>query len=255
MGVRDHRLRVAIVIRRTPMQIAQLTIAGVTGVIAGCSLVLPATAPEPAFRDSAAASCTLELAEARKSRSAAPNGEVGSPLIATLAGDPSDDRAIRSGNRIMLVRGQDPNPGMTNDPAAVTVEIAAAAGSATAQEWIRDGSAVHLRAMAPRAGGLGTSDRQTAAAAGGGLVIYKADTPNPNRPTTCDPLLRDGDFVLVWSALSQAWVTIANSALDVQARSPQAVAHCRESQERCYTDRYGAPVCASFYTCAPATEL
>ena len=238
------------------MQIVQLAIASITGVVAGCSWVLPNTAPEPGLIDLAAASCTLELAEARKSRGAAPNGAVADPLVVTLAGDRNNNRAVRSGTRIMLARGQDSNPGTTNDPAAAMVEITAVAGSSTAQEWIRDGSAVQLRATVPRAGELGTSDRQSvdAAAAGGGFVIYKADTPNPNRPTTCDPLLRDGDFVLIWSAPSQAWVTVANGALEVQARSPQAIVHCRESQERCYTDRYGAPLCANFYSCAPATE-
>ena len=209
--------------------------------LGGCAWILPKPTPPAGPGDSVTSMCTLDLAEARKAAGAAvAGGTPAEPLIIALDDGPSADRAIRSGHRVLLQRATTTNHAMTpgEDTAVVTINAVDAAGDA--QRWLIDRSVVRV---APRA--IRPEPEFE-------FLLLKADMPSPNRPTTCDGLLRDGDYVFLQSTTSRRWAAIRHGELTLQNEPVAADRPCREPRESCYTDRYGAVLCVNYFACGGA---
>ncbi len=207
-------------------------------ILHGCAWVLPKPSlPPPQIAGSAA--CTLDLAEARKAESGALlANRVGEPLTITLADREPGDRGIHVSTPIIL-RG---TPRGGDGP---VLTIAAVDGRTAPLVPVRDGSIVRLGTASAGAG--------AGASAAAGLTAFhllKADTPSPNRPTTCDALVRDGDFVLLQTIDASAWIGLRSGALTALGRPGGDGAACHTARERCETDRGGSPVCVNYYACA-----
>ena len=81
------------------------------------------------------------------------------------------------------------------------------------------------------------------------LVIYKADAPDPNRPTTCDRHVRDGDYVFVrapnqdeWAALDLSgalYLPPASSKPCPTSDSDAESQRCPQDDEVCSSDQRG----------------
>jgi hypothetical protein len=200
--------------------------------------------------------CTLELAEARKGRSVAIFGDgAAEPLVISLEGGPSSDRAIRGG-AVIALRGVSAVGQERMQPTdGVSMAIEPVAGPGDARDWIHDGSLVRLTAppdviAAGRGAGAGRGQNGESAPQPEPMIIFKADRPTPNRPTTCDGRLRDGDFVFLQAITPRRWIDLRSGALVARSDYAPAEADCRQPRELCYTDRYGALLCVNYFTCA-----
>jgi hypothetical protein len=86
------------------------------------------------------------------------------------------------------------------------------------------------------------------------FIIFKADVPDPTRPTTCDEQIRDEDFVFMRMLAPSTWVSVAATGiLQVQpapagTRPVPAGSNtnplCAREEEHCHTDSRGGLVCA-----------
>jgi hypothetical protein len=86
------------------------------------------------------------------------------------------------------------------------------------------------------------------------FIIYKADVPDPTRPTTCDAQIRDEDFVFMRALDPSTWAGVtATGSLEVQRGRPGRTTvpdgsnknpDCAREEERCHTDAHGGLVCA-----------
>lgn len=204
-------------------------------VLNGCAWVLPKPSPPPPPIAGSAA-CTLDLAEVRKGESGALlANRVGEPLTITLADREPGDRGIYVSTPVIL-RG---TPRGGDGP---VLTITAVDGQTAPLVPVRDGSIVSLGAASVGAGA-------NPAAGLTAFQVLKADTPSPNRPTTCDALVRDGDFVLLQTVDARAWVGLRSGVLTALGRPGRDGAACHTARERCETDRGGSPVCVNYYAC------
>ena len=99
----------------------------------------------------------------------------------------------------------------------------------------------------------GAASASVAAAQASDMVIGKADVPDQTRPTTCDSLIRDGDFVFLRAIQTNTWVNVhADGGLYTQsvpyslrpgASGSDGGAKCARDRELCSTDRDGGLVC------------
>lgn len=222
-----------------------------------CAWVLPK--PSAGKADAVAAGsqaeCRLDLAEARQAavdRVDAVGAAV--PSIVVLADGPNEDRVIRNDSRVMLrsISGvADRRPTRGTETAPMT--IVSVGGVAFDPVEIRGESVIRLQAggAGPLAPGAGAKPTPTATAARE-FVVYKADVPDPNRPSSCDSILRDGDFVYLRTLAPSAWVTVYDGTLAPAADAGPRRTRCGAPQQQCYTDRYGGLVCARFRTCVGA---
>jgi hypothetical protein len=222
--------------------------------LSGCAWVLPKPAPPAPPTEAVAAeyaACTLDLTEARKAQSTSIFGAgAAQPLVISLTDGPSNDRAIRDGSSVTLRRAAGGGGQAAREQAGVVSVIEAVGARRGAHGRIDDQSAVHLRIS----GSDGTTESSTGATAAvladGDFVIYKADTPNPNRPSSCDAQLRDGDFVFLKSAGQNSWVGVRGGALVAEGARALDGAPCHTPREKCYTDRYGGLKCVNYFECA-----
>jgi len=89
------------------------------------------------------------------------------------------------------------------------------------------------------------------------FVMYKADMPDANLPSTCDTTLRDGDYVFVRAAAPSIW--LAADAAGIISREPDVVrirprtGSARAS--RCHAIPDGDFVCALQPAIAASSEL
>lgn len=228
--------------------------AATASLLAGCAWVLPTPSPRPLPEAAAAAyaACTLELTEARRALSTSlPGAGSAEPLILGLTDAPNDDRAVRDGSSIALHLAAGSGRAATRGEERVLALVELVGATVGTHAPIEDKSPIRLRSPG------GDPGTPTGAAAGraastlvdGDVVIFKADTPNPNRPSTCDAMLRDGDFVYLKSLRRNAWITIENGRL--AAREPHAgpASPCQTPKERCYTDRSGNLLCVNYFAC------
>jgi hypothetical protein len=236
---------------------AKLRLCGVLVSLLLCSCT--AVLPKPSAVGSAnvpsgtETQCRLDLSAARQAalnRVAAAGAPI--PAIIVRIDAPSADRVIRNGARVMLrsiaaLDHQRPPKGSETDPLAITVTSLGGARSDPVE--IFDDSVIRLRAWDPDHDSA-QGKRPVASPAGEDFVISKADVPDPNRPTTCDAILRDGDFVYLRTLVPSAWVEIHDGVLVSSAPSRMSAAACGNHDERCYTDRYGGLVCTRFSACA-----
>jgi hypothetical protein len=223
--------------------------------LCGCAWVLPKpAAPTPAAAASGS-DCSLGLTESRRTRGATLYaGAPAAPLVVARDDLPSADRAIRSGAPIVL-RPATVTEGAgsgASDGVALTIEaVAAAAGAA---DTIVDGSVVRLRGRTSGAAGTVATTTETPPRSGAEYVIYKADRPDPNRTSTCDAILRDGDFAFLRAANENAWIAVRDGKLVAAAALSPDRAPCSAPREHCYTDRYGGLLCVNYLACADERE-
>jgi hypothetical protein len=222
--------------------------------LTGCSWVLPKPSQPPPTEAvaTADAACTLERIEARKARSASLAGlGAAQPLIISLEDGSNADHAIRGGNAVVLRRAVDEGNQAPREQERVPAFIVTVATNTRAHDGIEDQSVVRLRSRSSlfREGNDAGAARGFAPLKGGDYVIFKADTPNPNRPSTCDAHLRDGDFVYLKSVSQNTWVGARNGAPVIQDAHAPDGAPCRTPRDVCYTDRYGGMLCANYFEC------
>jgi len=226
-----------------------------SAVLCGCAWVLPkpAAAGSAALAPGAESRCRLDLSAARQ----AALDHVGAagtpvPVIIARAGGPSTDRLIRNGARVTLgdiAATTQPQSSSAMETGPMTITAAPTGGADADSVPILDGAVIRLRAL-DAGHALGTVRQRIAPPAGAELVISKADAPDPNRPTTCDANLRDGDFVYLRTLAPSAWIGIHDRGLGSSAASGSSPEPCANHDERCYTDRYGGLLCARFSACA-----
>ena len=216
------------------MRIAPIIIVPALAVLSGCHWVLPEPkSPEGAAAPRSAA-CTLDLAQSRRStltRIAAAGSA--RPLIISLSSRATEDRLLRNGVQVELC---DLETAGDAGASPLPLTILAVGVDASVPAPIRDGSLIRLRAAAD------------ASALAAPVRIHKVDVPDPNRPTSCDAQLRDGDFVLLRSESPSAWLELNGGRLAVAAGP--AVPGCARSKEHCYTDRRGGLLCVRYLDCA-----
>jgi hypothetical protein len=132
------------------------------------------------------------------------------------------------------------------------IENADLVGNTTNEDSVlSDASVVQFRGV-EGSGYLQLGARKTAVVMSGAeasrFMLYKADVPDPMRPTTCDSQIRDEDFVFARLLAPSMWVSVAASGvLEVEkARRPlgsQSNPSCARQEERCHTDARGGLVC------------
>jgi hypothetical protein len=184
-------------------------------------------------------------------------------LVIRDASRKGPDRLVRNGDAIYL-NAQPPRA-----PEAVSTWIVDGpelkGQQLQAGAELADGVSLLLRSidgsgyLLARPAGDGTSV-PVAVRDGTRFVIYKADNPDPSRPTTCDALLRDGDFVFVRAVTPDAWISVGATGIPYRqsAASTQDVARvrrgedpgCLKDEQRCYTDQDGGLVCAWAPSCS-----
>jgi hypothetical protein len=231
----------------------------VLSLLSGCAWVLPRPSrppPPPQAAVAAYAACTLELTEARKNRSTALYGAgAARPLIISLADGPSPGRVVRDGSAVALRRAAGGEGEAARAGKSMQALIQAVGARSGMHDTIEDQGVVQLR---PRPTAPGQSNEATAdggsPAADREFLVFKADTPNPNRPTSCDALLRDGDFVYLQSVRPNTWVSVSGGTLVAEAARAPDGSPCRAPKETCYTDRYGGMLCVNHFECADESE-
>lgn len=237
------------------MQRLHGVLAVAAAVLCGCAWVLPKPAAPAPTASVGSPDCTIALAESRRTRGATVySGSAAAPLVIVRDAPAGTDRAVRSGAPIVL-RPATTTEGVVsgaNEGVALSIEAVAGAGAA---DTIRDGSVIRLRsrvtgAIAAAESGPGSTATDASVPAGVDYMIYKADRPDPNRATTCDAVLRDGDFVFLRAATGNAWVAVRGGRLVVAAEQPRDRAACTAPREHCYTDRYGGLLCVNYLACA-----
>jgi len=224
---------------------AILTALIVATTLGGCAWILPKPSAQPADTEPSAA-CTLDLVEQRKARSGVlRTNRTAEPLIISLAAGHPRARGIYAGDDIRL-------RGTSRAVAAALLAIESVDGLAGPSVAVRDGSIVSI-ASRPSASVNGAPGASTAPIVTDFRVL-KADTPSPNRPTSCDDLIRDGDYVLLESVAANTWVGLRKGvmvSLDTATRVGPA---CHEAREQCYTDRAGALLCTNYVACRDADQ-
>lgn len=234
---------------------SSMRLVGVVAVslLSGCAWVLPKPSPAapPSEPAAAHAACTLDLTEARKARSASIFGAgAAQPLVINLADGPNADHAIRDGASVTLRRAAGGGGEAAREQDGVLAIVEAVGARNGMHDRIDDQSAVRFRMR----GGAdvaaeSSSGGRTAVLADGDFVIFKADTPNPNRPSSCDAQLRDGDFVFLKSTGQNTWAGVKGGSLVAEGARALDGAPCRTPRERCYTDRYGGLLCVNYFEC------
>jgi hypothetical protein len=236
------------------MPVTRLIVAATLSILSGCAWVLPKASPPPPPSEAIAvevAACSVELGEARKARSASlPDFGAAEPLTISLDGDPRADRIIRDGSIVRLQRAAGGGGQVIREQDGTRALRLAAASPGGISGRIADGGDIRLEARVDGSGAGGASaPAAVSPPAGHAFAILKADTPNPNRPSSCDAALRDGDFVYLRSTEQNAWATVRDGTLVIQARRPVGSPPCATPREKCYTDRYGGELCANYYEC------
>ena len=206
-------------------------------------------------------SCSLELAQDRKSLPRRVLA-LGTPtLLVIRVGTQSEpDRLVRNGQAIYFAAGKLNVEASDFSHAQRTWKIEAldSAGRRLADSVPIVGS-VDMRLLNLQGTGYAQLQAEGTVTAVAGreatdLVIYKADAPDPNRPTTCDRHVRDGDYVFVrapnqdeWAALDLSGALYLPPASSKPCPTPDSDAEsqrCPWDEEVCSNDQRGALICA-----------
>ncbi|HTV95393.1 MAG TPA: hypothetical protein VME42_05305 [Steroidobacteraceae bacterium] len=141
------------------------------------------------------------------------------------------------------------------------LQIVHAAGPSWPGKPLTEGSLIRLRsvltrrylAFEPSTGRAVETPRRKAAAL---IEVYKADFANPDRPSTCDPLIRDDDYVYLRTLSPGRWLREGGADADsvaplstAPAASVPLARTCVSGAERCRTDDRGAVQCAVIPCC------
>ena len=107
--------------------------------------------------------------------------------------------------------------------------------------------------------GSETGDTLVSRAQGSRFMVYKADVPDPTRPTTCDEQIRDEDFVFMREVTRSTWVHVsAAGTLNIHEIAGGKMLHpngssqnpdCTREEERCHNDSRGGLTCAWVPVC------
>jgi hypothetical protein len=236
-------------------------------VLGGCSWILPRPSPPssatPAYA-AAASECSLELVEARKTLTQRVDAR-GLPALLVMrdASRKGPDRLAKNGDAIYF---QVSPPRAPETVATWIIEAQGATGQRLQQgAELTDGVTLQLQSAdgsgylrARRAGESASSSMPRGDATS--LIVYKADTPDPARPTTCDARLRDGDYVFLRATTPAAWINVSAAGIPYlqSAASTEELARvrrggdpgCLKGEQRCYTDQDAGLVCAWVPSCA-----
>ncbi len=227
--------------------------------LCGCTWVMPrpSSSAAAAVASGTAANCQLDLVEARQAsvRHIDAAG-MAMPTVILRADGPSSDRVIRNGTRVILrsiaaVGDRAASSGTETAP----LIIAPVGGAGSDPVEIRGDAVVQLRPRAPAVGGNAVARAAASLTTVDEFVIYKADVPDPNRPTTCDDTLRDGDFVYLRTIVPSAWVEVRDGTLAPSTQPSSAAVRCSTPDRECYTDRYGGLLCAHVRACSATSSL
>ncbi len=237
----------------------QLVGIAVAASLCGCAWIMPrpSSTAAAAIGPGTASNCRLDLVEARQA--ALQNIDaagVAVPTVILRADGPSSDRIIRNGTHVILrsiAAIGDRVASSGTDTAPLTIAPVGGAGSDPVE--IRGDAVVQLRSRAPATGVSAVAQAATSIATLDEFVIYKADVPDPNRPTSCDNTLRDGDFVYLRTIVPSAWVEVRDGTLVPSTQPSRAVARCSTPDKECYTDRYGSLLCAHVRACSATSSL
>jgi hypothetical protein len=225
--------------------------------VSGCAWVLPkpSAANTGLGASGTGTACQLDQSEARRNVIDHVTAiGIPSPAAILRTDGRASDRTIRNGDRITLrafTLADGNHASLGAETATLTVASVGGVGSDPVE--IRGDSVVLLQAHDERptvaAAQKGESDSSSSPTSDE-FVIYKADVADPNRPTTCDNILRDGDLVYLRTVVPSAWVEVRDRALQRESQPIRPEAMCRASEQHCYTDRYGGLVCARLANCA-----
>ncbi len=224
-----------------------------------CSLVLP----HPMTVDSLdARSCSLELDRSRQ-RTPCERNAAGSPTLAIirLAARSSGDSAID--DRSLVEFSIDASPANASNRSRDTwrIDLLHTPSPQPSPRRLADGDLIYLWNLAARRylrvspsddAVAGTKHRSRASV----LVLYKADVIDPNRWSTCDDRLRDGDYVYIRALKPSTWLTVSDGALQVASleQSSQKAAAVRPAgasaaDQRCRTDERNQLLCGWMPSC------
>jgi len=225
--------------------------------VCGCALILPKPTPDGSnvaeSRDQER--CRIGITDARFTTASRVDA-VGVPVTAViqLADGKSPDRKIRNGSHVILraVSVTDQSRAIPGAP-TVALTLTSIGGAGGDPVDIHSDSVIRLQPSAaakPASGGRATAS--PIATPTDDFAIYKADFADPNRPTTCDSILRDGDFVYLRTAVNSAWVEVRDGVLTGTSPGTASAQTCTALARSCYTDRYGGLLCATIPSCVSA---
>ena len=242
------------------LRLAGAAVVAGAAIVSGCAWVLPkpSTASTGVGASGNGTACQLDQSEARRTTidHVTAIGIPSPAAILRIDGRPSD-RTIRNGDRITLRAFTLADGNHASLGAETTfLKVSSVGGVGSDPVEIRGDSVVLLRPQNERSGvaAQAVEPDSSSSSTSDEFVIYKADVADPNRPTTCDNVLRDGDLVYLRTIVPSAWVEVRDRALhrETQPLTPDSM--CRASEQHCYTDRYGGLVCARLATCAASSR-
>ncbi len=112
----------------------------------------------------------------------------------------------------------------------------------------------YLRVSSPAAAAADAKHRSDASI----FVLYKADVTNPNRPSTCDARVRDGDYVYIRALEPSTWFSVSDGVLEpapLQLPSASGLSELPErpansaASQRCRTDERNQLLCGWVAQC------
>ncbi len=218
--------------------------------VCACSMILPRplTLEDPAGDSLDTGRCSLELDRSRQVAACAISA-AGAPELITirLSTRSSPDHGIRDRSLVEFASG--PSPVETSYPLGGKwrVDLMHTASPSPSPHQLADGDLIYLwNVTAHRYLRVSSSERAVADARHRSdasiFALYKADVTNPNRPSTCDDHVRDGDYVYVRALEPSTWFGIPDGAF--QATSPQPPS---QGGQRVLTE--GASTSASDQSC------
>jgi len=199
--------------------------------------------------------CSLAVAQDRKSLFGHVAAD-GVPKPLTIHASIAAAREIRNGESIFFTASTR-DVDLIPQPVLWRIESVEVQGNAIAEDVVlMDRTIVELHAI----DGSGYLQLQTTVASvaapraeASRFILYKADVPDPTRPTTCDAQIRDDDFVFMRALAPSAWVSVATTGvlemhIALPGSKPAPVGSnrnpdCAREEERCHTDPHGGLVC------------
>jgi hypothetical protein len=195
--------------------------------VCACSMILPRplTLEDPAGDSLDTGRCSLELDQSRQVAACAISA-AGAPALITirLSTRSSPDPGIR--DRSLVEFASDRSSADTSYPLGGKwrVDLMHTASPSPSPHRLADGDLIYLwNVTAHRYLRVSSSERAVADARHRSdasiFALYKADVTNPNRPSTCDIHVRDGDYVLIRALGPSTWFSVSDGAL--RATSPR----------------------------------
>lgn len=217
-----------------------LTPEGVAGDTRDCSLELDRSRQVAACEKTAAGAPTLVII--RPSSRSLSDPTIHDRSVVEFTSDQSFANADRSRDRwrVELLRKPSPRP----SPHRLSDGDLIYLWNVTAHRY--------LRVSSPEAAAADVRHRSDASI----FALYKADVTNPNRPSTCDARVRDGDYVYIRSLEPSTWFRVSHGDLEPASlqlpsgRAPQSeLTTGSVTDQRCRTDEGDQLLCGWVAKC------